>query len=468
MEGLNQSLVPKRGTEGRSMETGSVESRSMETTASTPLHKSHLSFDLLFFIMELLELQCLSRMMQTCHMLYDAGVRLLLSRERYLDSEEQLSSLCHFVLRDVPRRSSFLRHLTIVEDIGESTVALVIELLSHARSLEELDVESEPDLIKACPDLVDAVCSLPSLRTLGWHVVEQAGIEAIQRMQAPLEAIHVSFGSCVRPQDLAEVLKPFAKTIQQLRANRIIVAPSTVQFSALLYLHLMGSHEPIDTNALMSVFPEVRSFHLESPLAFHSADAGPWVEMRQANERRARLPHRWTIMPEVTGSIISLWNLALDCKVMTLTVRMSEPGEAALLSTLLRDSNPFRLCLTVMLSAKLTISQFIDVLAGATSVKQLDLVIRPNRYVTDSGPQILDGVLTMLELSEIAILDVVINRPGLRLVMTPEDMSLLEYLDQAEDLPFVEELAARVPSLHMATVKLGCKTKSLWKLNPVE
>ncbi|EMD31028.1 hypothetical protein CERSUDRAFT_100753 [Gelatoporia subvermispora B] len=162
--------------------------------------------------MEFLELQCLSRMMQTCHMLYDAGIRLLLSRQRCPSTEDQLLSLCHFVLRDAPRRSGLLRDLTILEDVEESTVSLVIDVLPHARSLESLDVSSESDLIKSRPDLVHAIRSLPSVRNLEWRDVDYVGIEAIQCIQALLEAVEVSFDVCSEPQDPAEVLKPFGAT----------------------------------------------------------------------------------------------------------------------------------------------------------------------------------------------------------------------------------------------------------------
>ncbi|EMD31033.1 hypothetical protein CERSUDRAFT_127648 [Gelatoporia subvermispora B] len=364
--------------------------------------------------------------MQTCRTLYDAGMRLLLARERYLFTEDQ-----------------FLRDLDLMCDCERSTVALVVEVLSHAWCLEKLVVEAYPFLFRSHPDLVDAICSLPSLTTLEWYHPDETGIEAIRRIQGPLENVVMSFFECSGPQDPADVLMPFVATIQQLRAHYVIVAPSTVQFLALRYLRLTASkNDPIDTN----MFPGFPVFHGNGPEEL-------WREMRQFNEHRAQLSGRWTVLTEVAGNIFALWSLALDCKVATLIVDLTDPRDITLLPTLLRDTASSRLCLNVSLSSEISIGRLHNLLVGASTTKQLELVIHIQSGVTDSGPQILSGILRMLESSRVA---------------SSAAKSVLEYLDQTEDQPFLEQFTACIPSLRTLTVRLGCKPRSGWALSPAE
>ncbi|EMD31031.1 hypothetical protein CERSUDRAFT_100756 [Gelatoporia subvermispora B] len=430
------------------------------------LQKPWLNFDLLFLIMEFLPRRSLCKMMRTCRTLHDAGIRLLLSQKCYLFTEAQLSSFCRFVLGDAPLRSSFLRELNIAEEIGENTVALLIEVLLQARSLKKLTIQPEPHLFESHPDLVDAICSLPSLKSLDWHDVGDPGVEVIRHMQASLEVVEVSFINCDQPQDPAEVLKRSANTIRDLRANYVVVAPSTIQFTALQYLRLRATSDPIDTSVLMSMYPNVLSLYLESPLLLFDDDEEQWNEMRQVNERRAQSSNRWAILAEVAGNIFALWTLALNCKVVTLTVSPIDREDLAPLSTLLRGTDPFRLRLTVSLGRDISIDLLGDLLVGATSMKQLELAIHVGSSATDSGPQILSGILSMLEPLTITWIDLVVD--GTRSTRESPATTAADYLDHAEDRSFGGELFNRVPSLNLIKLKLGSNPKSHWSFNSMD
>ncbi|EMD31029.1 hypothetical protein CERSUDRAFT_100754 [Gelatoporia subvermispora B] len=211
----------------------------------------------------------------------------------------------------------------------------------------------------------------------------------------------------------------------------------------------------------MSVYPEVLTLHLEDPLIFDREDVEVWREMRQVNERRTRLLNSWAVLSKASGSIFALWTLALACKVTTLSVRLDDPSEAALLPTLLGDTNPFRLDLYVTFNGGLRIGHLTSLLVGVTSVKRLQLSVRFNRHVVDSGPQILNGVLSMLGSSEILTIDAVISASVPQLAW-PVERSILDHLHETEDRLFVAQLVARVPSLCAISMNIGRKKRSHW------
>ncbi|EMD31032.1 hypothetical protein CERSUDRAFT_100757 [Gelatoporia subvermispora B] len=393
--------------------------------------KSRLDFDIFILIMEFLPTQCLSRTMQTCHMLYDAGIRLLLSHERRPFSEHRLISFCHFVLNGAPVRSNFLLELTIPSIYERSVAALVVEVLSHARALRKLNIEASSFSVESDSDFADVIRSLSSLTTLQWPDMYEACIEIMKRMQAPLKVAYASFDYCAEAQDPSEVFEPFAETLEDLCAHYTIVAPSAVHFNALQYLRLtISGNAPIDTDVLMSIYPNITSFHLNFASFLNDFPGALWREMRAVNEHRPRLRGRWLGLADVEGDILALWSLALDCTVVTLSVHLTYLDEFILLSILLRDTSPFQLHLSISLDSELLLRQSRGLFVGANNMKRLRLSIDIQSRVLDSGSQILSGLLSMLEPLKIEGIYVYVatyDSPG---SLGSRAKSVLEHLDR--------------------------------------
>ncbi len=290
------------------------------------------NFDILICLMRLTqERRDVSATMRTCRALYSAGMPSLLSFDIDFDVWERFAAFCSFMDVDAPRRSRFLRQMTLYmhhlsNSFSTGTLDHILCILQHATQLHQLRittyVRGGPRPLD--PRLIGALSSLTSIKHLTLGETSNDTVMILQSLHSPVAEARVDFksGSDVDP---ILVLRTFSSSLQQLAALGSPVFPRAphydIQYSLVTKLEIsvrIGS--PIPLKPLIYSFPNLRVLRLVDEVdldqvqPFEGDIALAGEGWRQANILSYSQRH-WEALDHVSSDILNLYLLGLSCKV---------------------------------------------------------------------------------------------------------------------------------------------------------
>lgn len=322
----------------------------------------HLNADILVMLTDFLEdRRSVLSLMNTCHLLYSAGIPKLLLFPVWLSHEQEFSSFCEFMLADLNVRPRYLRDLTVGSTAYISTDRLVrsfVQVLSQTGGLQKFSMTCDND-----PWEVSVVAALSSLTTITHLSIDSPNTQTIQilrRWRSRLVEVDVSFDETHlmdkyhTPEDIYNtgyvdplwIFAPFRTSIREMHVHWPRFFSSTngpVQFPALETLQL-HAFPPASTSGLMHAFPALRRLLASFEQSFDLEDL---ERARSANQLELEDPERnttgdWESLEYVQGDVGSVFVCSLSCRVrqLDLTVPHRCHNSDVLLSTILATAQP--------------------------------------------------------------------------------------------------------------------------------
>jgi len=324
----------------------------------------------------------LSRLMRTCHTLYDGGVSHLLGRGVVLSRQlPHISSFCEFILRQ-PERALRIRKLTLEgldiyvlnpRDIPRDIVDHLPQVLGLCQNVEDLVLVEADELFKI-KGTVSSVRSFKKLTKIhfgdiGHRTVHHLLLSA--EMESPVTSAVIRFNGneysdCV-DHDPFVVLARFSATLRDIKVSEAV----SIARRPYLFIQLGERTNPIPD---VSSYPNVRSLKLsELPLrgfnTFDAAIAFPalrelaFTDVEGVYDRSDRFdtarhirlssrhqqPFPWHSLGRLSCSIVRAYALALPCHVRVWEgpcIRAGDPSPPCF-RRIVQDVRPWGLSLTI-------------------------------------------------------------------------------------------------------------------------
>ncbi|CAL1702573.1 unnamed protein product [Somion occarium] len=382
-----------------------------------------LSFDVLSGI---LAFSCsrndLLAMMQVCHTLYRAGIRILLAEGvDHFSSSTQLASFCLFMTVDLPSRCSMIRKLhihagSLWEDEfvpSREDVQTFASILRHATRLNELTLFGGEQLVEKAPEVAAAISSLASLRVLTVGSEDDSECEgiisALENMQSPIKSLTVCLdpnGSDCGPVPFIRALQANLETLtinwalwmSERLASETILCPEVKSISIYDW-----EQEDINIGTLMKTFPNLRSLTIDSEVgeghdSYHPLDGD---DDRHRMNLQKDQSQGWPFLKAVCGGICSLYSLGLARPVnhLTLSAMGLSPHYVDYLSDIILNCKPKRVTIPIPEAELERASRsFRDrSIDNASFLSYLDLLIKVDKALSsDQIEQMLDHIALVI------------------------------------------------------------------------
>ncbi|KAI1786636.1 hypothetical protein LXA43DRAFT_50530 [Ganoderma leucocontextum] len=335
-----------------------------------------LPFDVIFIIMAASRPSTISALMKTCRALYTEGPKHLLCNGVQLDRTVEITRFANFMLTGNPSRFAHLRKLVLGIQLlpGSAVEAHLADLLAHpSLALDTLVLRHSETLLGhgTDPVLRAAFGRLKTVKHLVVLGVQDDSATNINSLPYKLESISIGVQAGI--VNILPMLKPFSHTL------RTLLVKSQPFVTTLFLVADSGSFH----------FPHVQTFgivyHESVPdllagLAF--AQAFPAITHLKliptdlpTTRRRTGLPTGWALdgftrsrersqaqrlqhpdgrlpslssLVECSGGLLSVYALSLDCTLSTLRLWQDvRVDELPVLRTVLEDTRPRRLCLSI-------------------------------------------------------------------------------------------------------------------------
>lgn len=276
----------------------------------------------------------LSRLMRSCRTLYNQGVAELLRRGVQVSCNiVKIFSFCAFVFAD-PERAQHIQSLGLngIDDtpiketidkeyhdfcLGEvlRTLAVAVALCKNIRTLG-LRCSDYP--LELSSHLFHAIVSLKTVQEVKLSDIDDMIPILLSQMQSPVTCASVNFDILQAHADPIQILRPFAKSLVQLRTDfpNTLWGDPSIRFDSLQYIFLVkyDCADFIPEDLAQSV-PNLREVEW-----YFSHD----VECDEAEEMRAqivatRTPQTsaaaWKTLDRLSCNIARTYSMALTCRI---------------------------------------------------------------------------------------------------------------------------------------------------------
>lgn len=363
-----------------------------------------LNYDLLYLVMQHLELPQLMRMMHTCHAIYELRIPLVLKDITY-NYRTNHSRLYHLLLLSNPTRFIYVTRL-IYLDLSLCGWLLkhnlLMDFLQLSNRIQELEMKISNCVAFRTEDIA-RIALLADLRHLKLHG-PFAAAELLQILTAPLKSLEIhlfgySFGYMdvpLRNHVLHDPIPSIERLGPSLESSSFVMHTSAdlpVLFTRGYSFPVMRKLEwrswnPIDVATLTSTFPNLDSltvgfYGLMDDL--HVIGSRPLShEQMVAYRNQNYASQQWSTCRRLKypeGSILSLWTLGLWCEVEVLNIAVT-PHKISqrAIHTLLAVTRPTH----IQLSYSINSGQGLEYLRGRAliyeTVQDLELKLSVVEY----------------------------------------------------------------------------------------
>ncbi|OCH88261.1 hypothetical protein OBBRIDRAFT_795394 [Obba rivulosa] len=207
----------------------------------------------------------------------------------------------------------------------------VVQILSHARLLEELDLAACESLFDSIPEFGRSIFSSTHLKTFTIH---GGGLgsdicEMVARRQSSFTHLDVRFSTRNPPPDVTEMLAPSKDELEVLKLSFATLKGTSTHYHCVHKLEIQFSVVSCDITKLVHMFPNL----LELYMAPYT-DLGPYdsrAETRNRN-KQAQGHHRWPKLSFCNGDPYSIYVAGLICNIDHLSIATSLPLASTLRS----------------------------------------------------------------------------------------------------------------------------------------
>ncbi len=359
---------------------------------NTNIETLALSLATVVMIMEYLDSSDLLAVMHTCHMLYTAGIQLLVRTEHYLFIDT-IPSYRAFMISNAPASFNAVQELIIDYWTNEDEPpappidvlpAPLCDVLSRGNTqLRRLYLmcDEMPD------DVAQAVASLEHLHKLEvYNDVDTPLIYILSNLKSPLRELSTRFKGDEYEGPIISLFAKVRDTLETLTLQCSTLDSAGICFSKLTSLHL-GAY-PVPLSVLISTFPNLQ----ELEFSWYS---GNKQSLRSQNIAFQQAGHTWTSLRRLKADIRHLSYLALLQDLDDLTIpcnfQQLSPQELYALQSILSETRPKSLKVSWDVEAETL--QAIILSAGLERIVDLSLNLAFNnvRHMEDvlvrlSGP----------------------------------------------------------------------------------
>ncbi|CAL1698631.1 unnamed protein product [Somion occarium] len=330
------------------------DSTSVHSSASVNLGASAtsptLNFDVLDYLMRIMNRRSLLRMLRTCRTLYASGIPILLGAP-IVPSARNIKGFCHFILADQERCGALIRDLMLSNCYRDTECTNdLIRILGVSIGLRRLHMSHLSSLSLSAPTVLATAITLPNV-----HKLELSGIDCLTQPfleRATILANHLK---------LFHSSLAFSSPLTELSIHRACLhtlavwkfefgGPGVAPFPHLRELRMEDiNYEDLSAERLVYVFPNLTKLSIDS-LSQH--DLPRHRELRLANQQAQRRMS-WKELIHVEGTLRALHALGLMCPIRCLKPLISdtnwELGETTneILQTVISDCRPTALEVTV-------------------------------------------------------------------------------------------------------------------------
>ncbi|KAI0646635.1 hypothetical protein C8Q79DRAFT_909951 [Trametes meyenii] len=452
-----------------------------------------LNWDVLLDIMTFLPRQDLSRLMRACRAFHTAGLKQLLSYPIEIRADN-LISLHTCVVSGETQRALLLRELTINCSLSRprqmfcysptrahcnSTDRLLADILREARHLRKLDLDWAAAGLSSY--LRDAASALVDLQELRVPFVSQALWDDLGGMHAPLRRLSMQLGpmSNAPVTDPIPLLERFRSTLEDVRISGVHFEDASTTYPSVRKLSLSDCYCDFQLGGI-NIAPVTEAFPRLTEFAFSAAKVHPevsqWSEgrncdkpelvesCRRSNKHWNTCDERWKSLRRVTvGHIIDLYMLGLEGHVAHLEVHMLSEATIPMLHTVLRDTHPASLSLSLFVTDRVIdcISALLNPGASTDGLAHLMLTLRCTKPVVNVD-RIVTAVSRLLWPLRVEHLTIYLHRwdtVGMYYLpeehLRPIDRCLERVWDQANGIAgrFFQD----VLSLQRVTIRVGTR-----------
>ncbi|RPD73127.1 hypothetical protein L226DRAFT_536626 [Lentinus tigrinus ALCF2SS1-7] len=316
-----------------------------------------LNYDVLLAILA----QCEShqtglRLMSTCRLLYQEGVKVLLRREVRLVTEKQLVSFLSFLLEESTGFERFerLQHVHALAlkmyNLSFEVAELFVSVCPFLIGLKSLELSNVEWIFDERPNFIVAVAMLESLNhlTVSYWVGDSAMAKLLQLLRAPLRTLSVNWTSCqCVPDSFWEtmreehwpkfhptlLLENFAETLEELTwawwwtTGTYIPPPKTYpRMHRLVIDQVCGGATAFPLVPFIHAFPNLTHILVKPQCGdWNSFDEDGVVEAFRASHAQNVSQQlitssngggaAWQHMEEFSGTFVDLYIFGLACHV---------------------------------------------------------------------------------------------------------------------------------------------------------
>ncbi len=319
-------------------------------------------------IMTISQRSTISALMKTCHTLYTEGPKHILRDGVDLTSKDQITRFTTFMLTKDPSRFAYMRKLVIYTTCDTALEDLTRLLAHPAIVLDTLELRSTSNvLVGATTDAMrDAIRRLTTIKHLVVFGIHEYSGFPIKSLPYQLESISIGMKSSLR--DALSTLTPFSHTLRTLiiSSEQYVAGLGSFHFPHVHTFGILYSKYILDdltSPTFAQTFPGITHLQLipadpqktrrqTSPRTNFSWQFGFSGSLQRSQGRRSdgTAPSLSSLV-ECSGGLLSVYALHLDCTLSTLRLWQDvQAGELGTLRTVLRDTRPARLCLSVELA----------------------------------------------------------------------------------------------------------------------
>lgn len=329
-----------------------------------------LDIDVLLCIMSICDDTAISKMMKTCHEMYNKGARYLLDQTVILATEKQVRSFVLFMPAEGNKRFAYLRSLCLIFRSISRPNALMLGGLLEDHSgdivIRDLTILHAEDVFNSCFTLANALASLTNIVTLDLRNVGRLGAHFLRELRSSLKCanIHVSplseHGEMDEEEDdddddddgyyrnPIELLGNSQRTLETLVGENfetIFGEPMyKVYYPHVRRLELRDNEIPT-TVLLAKAFPNVsflRVMTAEKDLdEFLGEELAPYAERRSVNIVEQLRYGTWTSLGMYSGTLMDHFMLGIQCPIAELDIE-GPFMEPFVLRPVLKDARPYK------------------------------------------------------------------------------------------------------------------------------
>ena len=370
-----------------------------------------LSFDILLLILEVSPVATAARMTRTCHTLRRGGTRYLLDCGVSLTSGAGIASFLQFLYADATTRFQHFHTLELAcgKILSEAAVALLGLIAHPLLTLGTLTLREPESILKSsCPSLDGVVhnASHPPLLTAlaGLTTLQHLTVcghcgrhtcALIDGIRLPLKTVSMDFVHFYGLEDLLRqnpilTLAKHSGTLEKISGSGFAVfpgsEPSDNVFPSVRTLSttFLDSYFP-ETLTLVAAFPNLTRLSLTASVTRHATLTGPDLSRRleraaqngrdQREQQEMRAPEKmWAKLEELEGTLADILALGLrPCHISMLRLlgTLSETPEYEYIKTVLEDTRPAGLAITMAMTGASTFGDTIGPVFRDSSAQQL-------------------------------------------------------------------------------------------------